>query len=61
MAPHFVFPRTLQDLEEEENDDNNNRLCVQNPVDVASLRSSQLEEFVKGKYQQQQQNDNSST
>ncbi|KAL5546545.1 hypothetical protein UlMin_006232 [Ulmus minor] len=45
MAPQFVFPRTLRDLEEDQEDD---RLCVQNPIDVASLRPSQLEEFVKG-------------
>jgi len=47
MAPHFVFPRTLEELEHEHEDDN--RLCVQNPVDVASFVSSKLEEFVKGK------------
>ncbi|KAI6696898.1 hypothetical protein NL676_017017 [Syzygium grande] len=45
MAPPFVFPPNLQALEEDPED---NRLCAQNPVDVASLRSSELEEFVKG-------------
>ncbi|KAF7819108.1 condensin complex subunit 1 [Senna tora] len=45
MAPHFVFPRTLSELEQDHDD---NRLCVHNLVDIASLRSSQLEEFVKG-------------
>ncbi|KAL2325982.1 hypothetical protein Fmac_025040 [Flemingia macrophylla] len=48
MAPHFVFPRTLEDLEQEGHDDDDNRLYVQNPVDIASLVSSQVEEFVKG-------------
>lgn len=50
MAPYFVFPRNLQDLEEESTEDN--RLCVQNSVNVASLPSSQLEEFVKGNSKQ---------
>ncbi|XP_061360849.1 condensin-1 complex subunit CAP-D2 [Gastrolobium bilobum] len=44
MAPHFVFPRTLQDLEEEHQD---NRLYVHNSLNISSFRSSQLEEFVK--------------
>lgn len=47
MAPHFVFPRTLQDLEQDSPEDNS--LSVQNPINIASLSSSQLEEFVKGK------------
>ncbi|KAK7392973.1 hypothetical protein VNO78_21423 [Psophocarpus tetragonolobus] len=46
MAPHFVFPRTLQDLEHEHEDDDT--LCVLNSVNIASFASSQLEEFVKG-------------
>ncbi|CAL5207628.1 unnamed protein product [Lathyrus oleraceus] len=46
MAPHFVFPRTLQDLEQDSPEDNS--LSVQNPINIASLSSSQLEEFVKG-------------
>ncbi|KAF4388997.1 hypothetical protein F8388_026726 [Cannabis sativa] len=45
MAPPFVFPRVLGDLEEENED---NRLCAQNPIDVTTFRSSELEEFVKG-------------
>ncbi|XP_024017781.1 condensin complex subunit 1 [Morus notabilis] len=45
MAPRFVFPRTLRDLAEDHQD---NRLCAQNPIDIASLRPSELEEFVKG-------------
>ncbi|KAI4348619.1 hypothetical protein L6164_009323 [Bauhinia variegata] len=45
MAPHFVFPHTLRALEEEHED---NRLIVQNPVEIASLRPAELEEFVKG-------------
>ncbi|KAJ9181015.1 hypothetical protein P3X46_009191 [Hevea brasiliensis] len=46
MAPLFVFPQSLRSLEEEQPGDN--RLCAQNPIDVASLRPSELEEFVKG-------------
>ncbi|PON31588.1 Condensin subunit [Parasponia andersonii] len=45
MAPHFVFPRALPDLEQDHED---NRLCAQNPIDIASFRPPQLEEFVKG-------------
>ncbi|KAI9082072.1 hypothetical protein K1719_035997 [Acacia pycnantha] len=45
MAPPFVFPRTLLELEEDHDDD---RLCVKNLVDASSLRASELEEFVKG-------------
>ncbi|KAF8043750.1 hypothetical protein BT93_A1921 [Corymbia citriodora subsp. variegata] len=45
MAPHFVFPPNLQALEAEPED---NRLYAQSPVDIASLRSSEVEEFVKG-------------
>ncbi|KAJ7972141.1 Condensin complex subunit 1 [Quillaja saponaria] len=45
MAPHFVFPQSLRALEEEHDD---NRLYVQSSIDIASLRPSELEEFVKG-------------
>ncbi|XP_059462797.1 condensin-1 complex subunit CAP-D2-like [Corylus avellana] len=45
MAPHFFFPQTLRALEEEHED---NRLYAQNPIDIASLHPSELEEFVKG-------------
>ncbi|XP_022935076.1 condensin complex subunit 1 [Cucurbita moschata] len=45
MASPFVFPQTLRSLEQEYDD---NRLCVQNPTEIASLPPSQLEEFVKG-------------
>ncbi|XP_048321427.2 condensin-1 complex subunit CAP-D2 isoform X3 [Ziziphus jujuba] len=45
MAPHFVFPQTLQALEQEYED---NHLCALNTTDIATLRSSELEEFVKG-------------
>jgi len=45
MAPHFFFPQTLRALEEEYED---NRLYAQNPIDIASLHPSELEEFVKG-------------
>jgi len=47
MAPPFVFPQILRALEEDPED--NHRLFAQNPVDVTSLRPSDLEEFVKGK------------
>ncbi|KFK34945.1 hypothetical protein AALP_AA5G214200 [Arabis alpina] len=46
MAPPFVFPQILRALEEDPED--NHRLFAQNTVDVTSLRSSDLEEFVKG-------------
>ncbi|KAG2258225.1 hypothetical protein Bca52824_077519 [Brassica carinata] len=46
MAPPFVFPQILRALEEDPED--NHRLFAQNPVDVTSLRPSDLEEFVKG-------------
>ncbi|GAU24201.1 hypothetical protein TSUD_23380, partial [Trifolium subterraneum] len=46
MAPHFIFPRNLQDLENDSSEDNN--LTVQNSTNISSLSSSQLEEFVKG-------------
>ncbi|XP_052175354.1 condensin-1 complex subunit CAP-D2 [Diospyros lotus] len=45
MAPNFTFPPNLQALEEDYTD---GRLSVQNHTAVASLRPSQLEEFVKG-------------
>lgn len=48
-SSQFVFPRALKDLEED-NDDNYevSRLRARSPIDVASLRASELEEFVKG-------------
>ncbi|KAF8395656.1 hypothetical protein HHK36_019606 [Tetracentron sinense] len=45
MAPPFIFPPNLRDLEEEHDD---GRLSVQTPIDIRSFRPSQLEEFVKG-------------
>ncbi|KAM7260107.1 hypothetical protein ACFE04_015848 [Oxalis oulophora] len=42
----FVFPSNLRVLEEEATEENH--LVVQNPVNVSSLRASELEEFVKG-------------
>ncbi|RVW36040.1 Condensin complex subunit 1 [Vitis vinifera] len=45
MAPSFIFPPNLQALENESHD---GRLCAQNPIDISSLRSSELEEFVRG-------------
>ena len=49
MAPHFVFPLNLRALEKDEEEEyQDNLLSVQNPIDVATLRPSQLEEFVKG-------------
>ncbi|CAL1385865.1 unnamed protein product [Linum trigynum] len=48
MAPRFLFPQTLRSLEDENADDDGDRLCARNPIDVASLSRSQLEELVKG-------------
>ncbi|KAK8588828.1 hypothetical protein V6N12_023241 [Hibiscus sabdariffa] len=50
MAPHFVFPPNLQALEkaEEQEDYQDNRLFVQNAIEVSKLPPSELEEFVKG-------------
>ncbi|KAI5317984.1 hypothetical protein L3X38_037691 [Prunus dulcis] len=45
MAPSFVFPQSLRALEEEHED---NRLYAPNPLDIASLCPSKLEEFIKG-------------
>ncbi|XP_010246866.1 PREDICTED: condensin complex subunit 1 isoform X2 [Nelumbo nucifera] len=45
MAPSFIFPPNLRDLETEHDED---RLSVQAPVDIGSFRPSELEEFVKG-------------
>ncbi|GLT95831.1 hypothetical protein SLE2022_134920 [Rubroshorea leprosula] len=45
MASHFLFPQNLRAIEEERED---NLLYAQKPIDVASLSSSELEEFVKG-------------
>ncbi|KAF6145391.1 hypothetical protein GIB67_034161 [Kingdonia uniflora] len=46
MAPPFVFPQNLQDLEKDH--DEEYHLLAQSPIDVISFRPSQLEEFVKG-------------
>ncbi|KAL5743754.1 hypothetical protein ACOSQ2_026870 [Xanthoceras sorbifolium] len=49
MAPHFVFPQNLRALEEEDEPaDYDSRIYAQSPVDIASMRPVQLEEFVKG-------------
>ncbi|KAE8728931.1 putative cytochrome P450 [Hibiscus syriacus] len=50
MAPHFLFPPNLQALEkvEEQEDYQDNRLFVQNAIDVSNFRASELEGFVKG-------------
>ncbi|PKA58621.1 hypothetical protein AXF42_Ash008908 [Apostasia shenzhenica] len=45
MAPPFIFPSGLQDLEEEPD---NRRLYVASPVDVAGLPPSEVDELVKG-------------
>ncbi|KAE9619744.1 putative condensin complex subunit 1 [Lupinus albus] len=45
MAPHFIFPRHLQDLDQDHED---NRLFVHNSLDISSLHPSQIEELVKG-------------
>ncbi|KAK9148479.1 hypothetical protein Scep_007236 [Stephania cephalantha] len=46
MAPPFIFPPKIEDLERVEEDED--RLCALSPPDITSLRSSHLEEFVKG-------------
>ncbi|MFQ6635664.1 hypothetical protein Gotur_011165 [Gossypium turneri] len=49
MAPLFVFPQNLQALEKEDEEEyQENRLFVQNAIDIARFRPSELEEFVKG-------------
>ncbi|CAN1752636.1 Condensin-1 complex subunit CAP-D2 [Linum perenne] len=48
MTLRFVFPQTLRSLEDEHEDDEGGRLFARNPIDVASLSPSQLEELVKG-------------
>ncbi|KAG1371126.1 condensin complex subunit 1 [Cocos nucifera] len=45
MAPPFVFPTDLKDLEEDSDEPS---LRVESPIHVASLRPSELEELVKG-------------
>ena len=48
MAPPFVFPSSLRDLERDTDGDDEPSLRPQNPVAVATLRAADLEEFVKG-------------
>ncbi|XP_021310250.1 condensin complex subunit 1 isoform X2 [Sorghum bicolor] len=50
MAPPFVFPSSLRDLERDTDGDGDEEpsLRPQNPVAVATLRAADLEEFVKG-------------
>ncbi|CAN0890701.1 Condensin-1 complex subunit CAP-D2 [Linum grandiflorum] len=48
MALRFTFPKTLRSLENEHEDDDGGHLFARNPIDVASLSPSQLEELVKG-------------
>ncbi|XP_028550454.1 condensin complex subunit 1 [Dendrobium catenatum] len=45
MAPPFIFPSNIQDLEEEPDD---HRLYAISPIDVTSLSPSELDELVKG-------------
>ncbi|XP_004303600.1 PREDICTED: condensin complex subunit 1 isoform X2 [Fragaria vesca subsp. vesca] len=45
MAPSFEFPETLRGLEDDTQD---NRLFARNPIDIASLPPSQLDDLVKG-------------
>lgn len=54
MAPPFVFPSSLKDLERDTDGDDEPSLRPQNPVAVASLRAADLEEFVKGTYRRHQ-------
>ncbi|KAI3841576.1 hypothetical protein MKW92_007376 [Papaver armeniacum] len=44
MAPSFIFPSNLRDLEKDHGED---RFVVQSPTDVSSFHTSQLEDFVK--------------
>ncbi|GAB2227931.1 hypothetical protein Droror1_Dr00009760 [Drosera rotundifolia] len=46
MAPPFIFPSTLLSLESP--NPSSNSLAVVNPVDVAAIPASDLQEFVKG-------------
>uniref|UniRef100_A0A0D9X2G2 Condensin-1 complex subunit CAP-D2 n=1 Tax=Leersia perrieri TaxID=77586 RepID=A0A0D9X2G2_9ORYZ len=48
MAPPFVFPSSLRDLERDSDGDDEPSLRPQNPVAVRALRAADLEEFVKG-------------
>lgn len=49
MAPLFVFPQNLQALEKDDEEEyQDNRLFVQNAIDIARFRPSELEELVKG-------------
>ncbi|KAF0907364.1 hypothetical protein E2562_015859 [Oryza meyeriana var. granulata] len=50
MAPPFLFPSTLRDLERDAHGDGDDEpsLRPQNPVAVGALRTADLEEFVKG-------------
>ncbi|CAL5071363.1 unnamed protein product [Urochloa decumbens] len=48
MAPPFVFPSNLRDLERDTEGDGDDELRPQNPIAVATLRAADLEEFVKG-------------
>ncbi|XP_043702705.1 condensin complex subunit 1 isoform X2 [Telopea speciosissima] len=45
MAPAFIFPPNIRDLEADCDDD---RLSVRTSVEISSFRPSELEEFVKG-------------
>ncbi|GJN33322.1 hypothetical protein PR202_gb21908 [Eleusine coracana subsp. coracana] len=48
MAPPFVFPSNLRDLERDTDGDEEPSLRPQNPVAITALRAADLEEFVKG-------------
>jgi hypothetical protein len=50
MAPPFVFPSTLRDLERDADgdDDGEPSLRPEAPIAVTTLRAADLEEFVKG-------------
>ncbi|KAL6657434.1 hypothetical protein ACP70R_005214 [Stipagrostis hirtigluma subsp. patula] len=48
MAPPFVVPSSLRDLERDDDGDDEPSLRPQNPVAVTALRAADLEEFVKG-------------
>jgi condensin complex subunit 1 len=48
MAPPFVIPDSLRDLEEEEIPDEDDRLCAHDVIQIETLSPSEIDELVKG-------------
>lgn len=48
MAPPFVIPDTLRDLEEEAMPDEDERLCAHDVIQIEALSPSEIDELVKG-------------